>query len=382
MRVWLLCGMLLWGAQSWGEILRVDAMSVRPEATWQRGDPVREQEDGVYMLEWRQEQGVALQVALLRQSTSLRTKPEAFLDNLAKKWAAQYGKRAQIADIQVGSRPWLSCRRPAADGSAIVFQLVTLHEGRVYSMVAFASPLAVGLPEPVHALLEGVSFGPESGVWVARPGVAAQPGKEALEALMQDDADRIGRDGLLTGYGIEYSPLPETVGSGWRQSWFLDGFRWLPGARHGQKQPISLSGHLQSKAPARIAGALNLSISADSSQNVAVEIRLLDLCAPAAHVDHALAVLARGARGPLDRLVRERAPGCPPAPEEASPRMLVIQAGLPVSEIQVLPVLPARAPGAGLTRVKLIAVQARFREGEVGEALLRQTGVYFPYVAE
>ncbi len=372
----------MWVVQSWAESLRVDAMYLKPESSWQRGEPSREREDGVYMLEWHQEQGVALQVALMRQATLIRTKPETFLLNLEKKWVAQYGSRAQIADIQVGTRHWLSCRRPAGDGSAIVFQLVTLHEGRVYSVVAFASPLAVGLPQPVYDLLAGVNFGPESGVWVARPGVTAQPGQEALEVLMQADAERIGQEGMLTGYGIEYRTLPQTTGPGWRQAWFLDGFRWAPSPRRDQKQTIALSGHLEARAPKRISGALNLSLIMESSHTASLEIRLMDLCATATAVDHALAMLARGARGPLDRLAREREPGCPIAPEEAAPRVLTVRAGKPLSETLVMPVLPAQAPAAGLTRIKLIAVQPRYEVETLGEPLLRQAGVFFLYAAE
>jgi hypothetical protein len=382
MRVWLLCGMLLWLGQSWAETLRVEALYLTPEAAWQRGDSSQEREEGVYMLEWPHENGLALQAALLRQATLIRGKPEDFLANLGKKWAARYGRQAHIVDIEVGDRRWLSCRRPAREGDAMVFQLATVHAGRAYSLVAFAPPGTAGLPRPVHDLLAAVKFGQQSGDWVASRVVTAQPGQEALESLVQGDAGRIGQDGLLTGYGIEYLPLPTVAGPRRRLDWFLDGFRWSPGTRRGEKQPIALSGHLDLTAPARISGALNLNLVVASSQAAVVEIRVLDLCAPSADVDHALTLLGRGAREPLDRLARERSADCPAAAGEASPRVLTVPAGKPLSETLVLPVLPAQAVAAGLSRIKLIAVQARYGEGALGASLLGQTGMYFAYVPE
>ncbi len=383
MRVWLLCGLLLWLPGLTGaETLRVESLFLTPETAWQRGDPAREQEDSVYMLEWPHAQGVALQVALLRQTTPIRGKPEDFLANLEKKWVARYGRQVPIVDIEVGDRHWLSCRRPARAGDAIVFQLVTVHAGRAYSLIAFAAPQVEGLPKPVYDLLAEVNFGSHSDAWTASRVVTAQPGQEALEALLQGDAERLGQDGLLTGYGIEYRPLPTATGSRQRLDWFLDGFRWSPGSRRGQKQPISLSGHLDVLAPARIAGALNLQLALETTQAASVEVRVLDLCAATADVHQALDLLARGARGPLERLTRERSPDCPAAPSEVAPRVLAVPAGKSLSETLVLPVLPARSVAAGLTRIKLIAVQARYRDGALGEALLGRTGVYFAYAPE
>ncbi|MDD5389141.1 MAG: hypothetical protein PHD37_07335 [Gallionellaceae bacterium] len=420
MRVLLLCGLLLLAVPgAWAEVLRVDAMRLLPEATWRRGDAAREKEDGLYLLEWpisslasdrpkvdlapsggvpepgapltENPRGLALQVALPRRGTPLKTDAESFYDKLRKIWATQYGKNAEIGTIEISGVRWMTCRRPTGDGGAIVFQLATVYEGRAYSLLAFASPQATGLPKPIYDLLSGVNFGPEPRPWIATRVIAAQPGHDALEALVQGDAERLGQDGMLTGYGIEYSPPPDTAnaGPGKRLSWFMDGFKWRNLVGRDERLPISLRGHLVASVPARLEGSpaaisIELRVAAESSTGVEAEVSLLDVCAPIAELDAALARLERGARAPLERLARERPASCPALPVSAPPRGLLARPGDTVAQPLVFS-LPTGLPvAAGLSRVQIVTVRPRLvgNEDELGQNLLRQLGLYFVYAPE
>lgn len=409
--------LLLAVSGAWAEALRVDAMRLSPEAPWRRGDAAREKEDGLYLLEWpisspvsgrskvdsapsgvtpepeapltEGPRGVALQVALPRRGTPLKADAESFHANLRKIWGAQYGKRAEIGEIEIAGVRWLACRRPAGDGDAIVFQLATAHEGRAYSLLAFASPQATGLPKPVYDLLAGVNFGPEPRPWVATRVIAAQPGGVALEALMQGDAERLGQDGMLTGYGIGYTPSPGAAGPGRRLAWFMDGFKWRNLGGRDERLPISLRGHLEASVPARVEGvsvalSIELRVAAESNLGVEAEVSLLDVCAPTAELDAALARLERGARAPLERLARERPAGCPVSPAAAPPKGLLARPGDTVTQSPAFSLPPSLPVAAGLSRVRIVTVRPRLvgDEEELGQNLLRQLGLYFVYEPE
>lgn len=388
MRGWLLCGMLLLSVQAaLAEALRIDALHLSPDAGWRRGDPAQEKEDGVYLLEWPALQGVALQVALPRESTPLKADAAAFHANLRKKWGAQYGRGAEIGGLDIAGVRWLVCRRPANDGGAIVFQLASVHEGRAYSLLAFASPQAAGLPKPIYDLLAGVDFGPQARHWISTRVVAAQPGREALEALVQADVERLGENGMLTGHGFDYLRLPDTATHAGRGlAWFMEGFKWRRAAGRDERLPLSLRGHLEARVPARVEGALAavsiaLQVTAESSTGVEADVSLLDLCAPAAELDSALARLEQGARAPLERLARERPASCPALPVAAQPKGLLAQLGQGVAQTLEFSFPPALPLAAGLSRVQIVAVRPRLvgNEDALGQNLLRQLGLYFVY---
>ncbi len=381
------CGVLLLAMSgALAETLRVDAMSLSPDAAWRRGDAAQEKEDGVYLLEWPVPQGVAMQVALPRRATPIKADAEAFHANLRKKWAYQYGKSAEIGEIEIGAARWLVCRRPAGDGAAIVFQLATVHEGRAYSLLAFASPQAAGLPKPVYDLLAGVGFGPEARPWSATRVVAAQPGREALEALVHGDAERLGQDGMLTGYGVEYTRPPEAANLGRGLAWFMEGFKWRNPVGRDERLPLSLRGNLEAGVVPGPAGglAISLRLTAETGAEVEVEVSLLDLCAPAAELDDALVRLARGARAPLERLARERPATCPAPPISAPPRVLLARPGQAVAETLEFPPGPTPPTPPGLSRIKILAARPRLAGGEeaLGQSLLRPLGLYFIYGPE
>lgn len=380
---------------AWAEVLRVDAMRLSPEAPWQRGDAAQEKEDGLYLLEWPllsgSVQGVALQVTLPRRSTPLKADAESFHSNLRKIWAAQFGKGAEIGEIEIAGVRWMTCRRPTGDGGAIVFQLATVHERRAYNLLAFASPQATGLPKPVYDLLAGVRFGPEPRPWIATRVIAAQPGGIALEALVQGDAERLGQDGMLTSYGIEYSQPPGTpnAGPGKRLAWFMEGFKWRNLVGGDERLPISLRGHLEARGEARAAGAtaaiaIELRVAAESGTGVEVDVSLLDLCAPTAELDAALARLERGARAPLERLARERPATCPALPAAMPPKGLLARPGNTVAQPLAFSLPPGLPVAAGLSRVQIVAVRPRLvgNEDELGQNLLRRLGLYFVYAPE
>lgn len=384
--------LLLAVPSTWAEVLRVDAMRLSPEAPWQRGDAAQEKEDGLFLLEWplvsESTQGVALQVTLPRRSTPLKADAESFHANLRKIWGAQFGKRAEIGEIVIGATRWLACRRPAGDGGAIVFQLATVYEGRAYSLLAFASPQATGLPKPVYDLLAGARFGPEPRPWIATRVIAAQPGHVALEALVRGDAERLGQDGMLTGYGIEYAPLPDATdaGPGKRLAWFMDGFKWRNLVGRDERLPISLRGHLEARAPAQVEGvsaaiSIELRVAVESSTGVEAEVSLLDVCAPTAELDAALARLERGARAPLERLARERPASCPALPVTVPPKTLLARPGNTVVQPLAFSLPSAPPLAAGLSRVQIVTVRPHLvgNEDALGQNLLRQLGLYFVY---
>jgi hypothetical protein len=385
----MLCAMLLSAPQgAWSEVLRVDAMRLSPDAPWRRGDVAREEEDGIFLLEWPIPRGVALQVALPRRATPLKADAETFRANLRRKWAAQYGRAAQVREMEIGGVNWLVCRRPGSDGDAIVFHLATVHDGRAYSLVAFAAPQAAGLPKPVYELLAAADFGPETRHWFATRVVSGRPGREALAALLVADAARLGENGMLTGLGVDSTELSDLVdgGRGRRLSWLIEGFRWRPGAGRDEREPLHLSGQLEARVPARAAGALavSLHLAAGSAAGAEVEVTLLDLCAPPAELDDTLAGLERGAHAALERLARERPTSCTAMPGTPAARTLRAQPGRVVSEILEFPLPPAPPPAAGLAMARVLALRPRLVGGAdaLGQSLLHQSGLYFVYTAE
>lgn len=388
---WMLCGLLLSITHAAvAESLRVDAMSLVPDARWRRGDPTREKEDAAYLLEWpvaEGARGVALQVAIPLRATPLMTGAEDFYANLYKKWTQQYGKRAEIGQIEIAGVRWLACRRPANSGDASVFHLVTAHAGRAYSVLAFAGAEVKGLPKPAYDLLAAADFGVAARPWVFHRVVAAQPAQAALETLVAADAERLGHDGMLTGYGIQYVALPELAGAGQglRLNWFLEGFRWRNRGGRDERLPLDRRGYLDAWVAAN-AAAPTLTVRFAGAANTAVEaeVGLLDLCAPAADVDAALARLAAGVDAPLEALVRARPQACPPAPAGIPPRFPRARPGQSVVETLEFPVAPTPAAAAGLSQLRVLYARPRLAgsEAEAGQRLLRGTGLYFVFTRE
>jgi hypothetical protein len=378
------------------EMLRVDALRLEADAPWRRGDAAQEKEEGVFLLEWplaTQSPGAALQVALPRRATVLKADAAAFRENLRKKWTQQFGKGAEIREFDIGAQSWLVCRRATAAGDAIVFQLATVYGGRAYSLVAFASPLATGLPEPVYDLVKAVNFVSDARQWVATAVITPQPGREALQVLMQADVERLGANGLLTGYGVDYGEPPVTAvprrpsrTRGAQLDWFIEGYNWHPGVLGDARQPFKLHGHLEASLPARAAGtlAVSLRLAAESAAAAQVEIQLLDVCAPGAEIDAALARLARGAHVPLERLLRERPAACSAAVEAVPGRVALTRPSQEVTETLVFSLPDAQPPAAGLSRVCIVALRPRLAGGaeDPGQALLRPLGLYFVYAPE
>lgn len=392
MRVLLLCGMLLsWMPYAQAAPLRVDALRLSPDAVWQRGDPGLEREDGVYLLDWpvdKSTREIALQVAIPRQSTPLKSDPAAFQANLKKKWASLYGKRAEIGEIEIAGVRWLACRRPSGDGEAVVFQLVAAHEGRAYSLLAFTARQAIGLPAPVHDLLARAVFGAPARGWAVHHVIAAQPAGEALAALVQTDVERLGRDGMLTGYGVDSARLPDedAAGRGQGLGWFLEGFMWRKPSGRDERVPVDQRGRIEARVPGRVADRLSVSLNlvTEAGKDVEVEVGVLDLCAPPAELDDALARLQRGARVPLERLLRGRPAACAPTPSLPPPVVMSVPPGLPVRDTLSFPSGNVPVSVAGLANRRVIYVKPRLAagDGEVGEGLLRRLGLYFVYAPE
>lgn len=373
------CGLLLAIASVAGaEVLRVDAMRLAPEAAWRRGDPAREREDGAYLLEWPvAANGFAPQVAIPLHSTPLRSDAETFYANLRKKWAHQYGPRAEIGRIEIAGAHWLACRRRASDGETVVFLLAGARAGRAYSVLAFAAPHASGLPKPVYDLLATADFGEVARRWSARRVIAERPDRAALASMLDIDMQRIGQDGMLTGYGLRYT-RPEGAEPALRLEWFLDGFTWRQRVGRDEREPFALKGALEARATA---GALRLAAASDAA--VDVEVGLLDLCAPKDAIEAALAQLADGHREALERLLRERPPSCP-ALAATPPRFLRVVPGQPLEETLAFPTGQTVADTAGLDSLRVLFLRPRLAppEGLPGQHLLHAAGLYFIYAQE
>jgi hypothetical protein len=243
------------------ETLELLELRLYPDAGWQRGAPQEEQEDDALRLSWPAPDGVALQVLVPRNPPLLKSDAETFYRNLTRKWTAQYGKQAAIGwiDFGPGGTRWLGCRRPSSTGSGVVFHLATVHEGRAYSLLAFAPPGTESLPPAVRDLVQGAAFQAPPTPWRHRLSLALLPQGEALEALAQAEADALGNQGMLTGYGVgaEKSGKP---GQSWeeagevRLNWFLEGFRWVEVHGRDERQPFEVRGQLVAVPPPRMGG--------------------------------------------------------------------------------------------------------------------------------
>jgi hypothetical protein len=378
MRGWWWCA-LLWVpfaglcavSAAWGETFQVDAMKVLPDVAWQRGEAEREENESLYLLRWPGEQ--AMEVAIARRATVLKNDAESFLYHLGKIWSAQYGRHAEIDEVKLNDRKWLVCRRPSADKHTRVFQFATVHEGRAYSLVAFVPRATKGLPKPIYELVRSTEF--QASRWRVERTVTLQPGREALAALAELDAERLGKAGLMTGYGADYR--------GDSLDWFIEGFAWREGTK--ERLPFESRGHVQAVMPARASDRLapSFSLSAGGLAGVAVETRLFDLCAPPAALDDALSRLERGARAPLEKLQRERPETCPPAPAAAAPQVLQVppgQTSAATFEFALPPVWPSVA---GMQRAQIVMLKLRpAADSGFGENLVQALGLYVVYRPE
>lgn len=393
MRVLWLCA-LIWAqlvgllgvSSAWAETFQVDALKILPDVAWQRGEAEREENESLYLLRWSGDvakdvandvaddkaKAALIEVAIPRRGTVLKNDAESFLYHLGKIWAAQYGRRAEIDEVKINDRTWLVCRRPSADQLAQVFQFASVHEGRAYSLVAFVPRTAKGVPKPVFDLVRNMEF--KASTWRLARTIPVQPGREALAALADLDAEHLGKNGLLTGYGVDYR--------GNAVDWFVEGYIWRGGVK--ERHSLGAHGHLQATPPDSGLSRLALDASLTAVQaGMAVDARLLDACAAPAALDDALARLERGARAPLEKLQRERPSACPEPPTAAPPLPLQVAPGQAANATFEFALPPAWHPATSVKRAQIVVLKPRLAaDSAFGENLTQALGLYVVYQPE
>lgn len=382
--LWISVAVMLVGFSARAETLGVLDLRLHPGPAWQRGASAQEQEDDALLLSWPVPEGVALQVVVPRNPPLIKSDADTFYRHLTREWTLQYGKEAAVGwiDFGGGGPRWLSCRRPARSGEGVVFHLTTVHEGRAYSLLLFAPPKTESLPQAVHALVAGAGFHAPPTVWRHTLGLAMLPQAEALEALAQAEADVLGDQGMLTGYGVNTEKSGKPGGDGGvsgearRLNWFLDGFRWAKGYGRDERQPFEARGQLMAEAPPEwTGGALRMELNVGASETaLAARASFHAYCGPRGPWDEAMAALARGARGPLGRLARDHA--CAGRTGDGVLASLEARTGQTLVRSVPLAAPPDKADRLWL-EVRLLP-----EAGSPGEGLLDRLGLYFVYEPE
>jgi hypothetical protein len=369
------------------EPLSVLDLRLHPGSEWQRGMPQREEEDGALQLSMPADGGAALQVLVPLDPPLIKSEAQDFYRHLQRKWAAQYGKEAAVDWIHVGGvgqegRRWLACRRPSRSGEGVVFHLATVHEGRAYSLLAFAPTGTESLPPAVHALVTGAGFHAMPRPWRRTLSLPVVPQDHVLEALAQVESDALGNRGMLTGYGVKGTASARQDGAAPATShalqlgWFLDGFRWAALDGRDERQPFEVRGHLSAEAgPDLEGGVLRVELKvAAANDTVKAQVSRHAYCGPQATWDEALSALARGARGPLVRLALNH--GCPGAGVGGGDGVLTtLEAGPGQTATQTMALKP---PPEGATHLWM-EVRPLPAAGATGEVLLDRTGLYFVF---
>lgn len=303
---WRRCGLSLWlgllcavsGLSAWAEGVRVEQLQIELSDGWRYAPAVETGADDVWALELAGSAGAVLQTLVLRQAPQLKADAPAFYENLTRKWASQYGQKVAIGWTEAEGVRWRTCRRPSAERSATVFQLTTVHQGRAYSLLAFTPADVETLPKPVYELLRKARFGSPPSTWLRARDYRLQPYGEALDDLVQPDAERLAQAGMLNGYGLEFSD------AGF--SWFLEGFQWRgTGRSHKDRLTVMMRGQLEMQAPASLDVPVTsrLSLVEGSVGTLTARLRLRDLCVQPQPMRTALSHLETGNPAPLDALM-------------------------------------------------------------------------------
>jgi hypothetical protein len=358
---------------------------------WQRADPTLENE--ALLLNLPQ---AGLQLAVLRHTRVLKTDAQTYFDKLSRNWRARHGQQVPIGWFESGERKWLYCQHAAQDGEGLVWQLSSVVDGRAYSVLIFgprpdatsAAHAASAIPAPARELIAGARFDADPlrhadvsrPHWVKTRTLLPHASAEVLEALVQDDIARLGRDGLLTGYGLDFGD------SG--ASWFVEGYVWKTlnsPTRNSRVEKVAINsgGRLEFDLPAATAGdakaRLRLGLNkkeneTDNEADVGVQLRVWQLCAASGHLAETLRQLRQGAHLSLRRLAQSPAAGCPPSDGQAdATHVLLGERGKSVETEVVLALPPAvnekqqaALARAGLQRLLLVEIAAYPRPGRTG----------------
>ncbi len=408
-QLWLLIWMLVsTGANATGlQIgIQIKLLTLPYANPWQRAMP--EQESDALQLHLPQ---ADLQLAVLRHTPVLTTDAATYYARLSRNWRSLYGQEVQIGWFKAGASQWLYCQRPAQAGDGEVWQLSSVYAGRAYSIMLFGPRLAVqgeqanpeqAIPKQAAELLAGLDWG-DIGVavpstsnpgWIKTRILFPQANPDVLEALVQDDQDRLGSEGLLTGYGLDFNPSSNPAGT----RWFIEGYVWKTLNARLERVALNASGKLEFEVPAAADEVARLVVrlsQLDHEADLGVRLRIWPLCAPVEQIDEALQQLQQGARLPLQRLARAPAAGCPDvatAANSATDWRTVLQGESDKTvQAEVVVNLPpalstkqqAALAKAGLSRLVLveIAPYARPDRTGFGEQLIERARGYLVFEA-
>jgi hypothetical protein len=367
--------------------LRIEALAIPYASPWQRATPQQEAEDDTLLLD---APDAGLHLAVPRQTRLLKTDADAYYAKLSEHWQKLYGSEAKISWLESGDarsqQKWLACRRPSRDSGVSVFHLSTVVDGRAYSVLLFAPTGAETLPTAALDLLAGIRFSAETAqvavqpAWIKTRTLYPKANADVLEALVQADVARLGDDGMVTGYGLDFGESSV--------EWFIEGYRWKTiEARvtrvdwiQGGRLEARISGESAQSAQAAVQLALK-----EGEADIGAELRVWELCAASPRVADVLAQVQRGGFAQIPRLTQERTPGCPELHAPAAPAVLRGESGKTVRMDAAPPLPPAPSAAklaalskAGLTRIALveIALKASSARTGFGDGLIERARWY------
>jgi hypothetical protein len=267
-----------------------------------------------------------LELAVLRHTLVLTTDAETYYARLSRNWRSLYGQDVHIGWFEAGAAKWLYCQRPAQAGDAVAWQFSSVFAGRAYSVMLFGPRSAAKgeqeIPSQAAELLAGVRWAdlaaevpspsppPSKPYWIKTRTLFPQANADVLEALVQDDQDRLGSDGLLTGYGLDFSQSSNQSST----RWFIEGYVWKTLHARVERVALDAAGRLEFESPAAVDDVARLGVrlsQINQEADLGVRLRIWPLCASAEQLGETLHQLQQGARLPLQRLARAPAAGCP-----------------------------------------------------------------------
>ncbi|MBI5329496.1 MAG: hypothetical protein HZB71_02680 [Betaproteobacteria bacterium] len=286
--------------------LRVEAMSVTLTEHWERVKPAEDAD--AFTLNWKGRGAVPLQALVLRQAAEVKVTDQAFYDQMREKWNSSFGGAAAIGWMEMGEIRWLACRRPSHDQAATVFHLVTVFQGRAYSLLFFSAPRLNALPAQAMELVRRTHFGDHVHRWAKLRSFALRPPPKEMAKLVKEEEVRLGKAALLMGYVVEANDKAIT--------WTFDGFNWSSGDRARRKKtPFSVQGKLELQAPEVMAAGLSAQLTLEKGSGKGMDMaragmRLRDFCADQASFDAALEQLGKGVTTAMSKLLSRPGGGC------------------------------------------------------------------------
>jgi hypothetical protein len=364
--------------------LRVEQLAVPYASPWQRATPQQEIEDDALLLE---APDAGLHLAVPRQTRVLKTDAASYYTKLSGNWLALYGSRAKIFWHESAGLKWLACRRPARDNEVSVLHLSTVFAGRAYSVLLFMPNAVEALPKLALDLLAAIHFDAEPMPAAAKPGwiktrsIYPIANVDVLEVLVQDDVARLGDDGMVSGYGLDFGESSV--------DWFIEGYQWKTVDARVTRVAWKQGGRLDVQAAAdAVAWSLKLTLR-DNEADVRASLRVIEFCGSSDRVGVVLDPLQRGAFAQLQRLAaQERDPSCPEMAQPAAPAVLQGERGKTVQADVVVVLPPAldtaqlaalRLAGLARTVVVEIALNAGSQRTGLGGRLLDRARWYVVY---